>query len=96
MLIIFYFFINFILSNKFANCSDWSKGLNDTYIINNKSLYSCQIQIPSLCLFKIFSYLQDYSNLIGKKCINNNNGKIQKDKILNQSTSPMRLTLLFK
>ena len=40
MLITFYFFVNFILSNIFANCSDRSKGLNETYIINNKSLYS--------------------------------------------------------
>ena len=83
-----YFFIKFILSNTLANCSDWPKGLNNTYIINNKTLYGCQIKIPNLCLFKIFSHLQDYSNLIRKKCININDGKIQKRKILKQSTSP--------
>ena len=87
-LIELYFFVNFILSNTLANCSDWSKGLNNTYTLNNKTLYGCQIQIPNLCLFKIFAYLQDYSNLIGKKCSNINNGEIQKREILKQSTSP--------
>jgi len=86
ILIIIYYLLYFFFSNFIANCKDWPKGLNNTYIINNKSLYGCQIQIPNLCVYKIFEVLQDYSKLLGKKCINN--GKIQKEKILKQSTSP--------
>ena len=87
-LILIYFFLHFILSNFFASCSDWPKGLNNTYIRNNKSLYGCQIQIPKLCLYKIFGILQDYSKILGKDCNNNDDGKIQKEKLLKQSTSP--------
>ena len=88
ILIIVYCFAHFIISNNYANCSEWSKGLNSTYIRNNKTLYGCQIQIPNLCLYNIFENLQDYSELTGKNCINENNGKNQKENILKQSTSP--------
>lgn len=86
LLIIIFFFFHFILSNFFAKCSDWPKGLNNTNIINNKAQYGCQIQVPNLCLYKIFEIFQDYSKLLGKNCKNNKDGK--KENLLKKSNSP--------
>ena len=50
-------------------CKGWDKGLNETHINNNETLYSCSINIPkSKCLINIMSPFLDISNLVGKSC----------------------------
>ena len=85
MLIILFVVIFFQTFGK--NCSDWSKGLNNTYIENNRTKYDCQIKIPKICIYKNLEYFQDYSRIFGKDC-KNQNGKKEKENILKQSTSP--------
>ena len=52
------------------NCVDWGKGLNNTYIDNDKERYGCQVTFPTKCTYKIGKYFQDITKLRGKKCIN--------------------------
>jgi len=50
-------------------CKDWAKGLNETYIDNNKTIYSCSINIPQeKCLIDIFSRILDLSNILRINC----------------------------
>ena len=50
-------------------CKDWSKGLNESFIDNNKTKYSCSINIPSeKCLIDIFSPFFDLSKLLNIQC----------------------------
>ena len=50
-------------------CKDWSKGLNDSYIDNNETIYSCSISIPQeKCLIDIFSPIFDLSNILNIQC----------------------------
>ena len=88
ILIIMFVFVLLIINKIVTNCSDWPKGLNNTYIENNESLYGCQIQFPKLCMYKFFERFQDYSKLIGKNCVNNKDGKILRENILKKSNSP--------
>ena len=53
LLLFFYIFV----SSSGKNCDDWPKGLNNSYIENDKSKYGCQIQIPKLCLYKRLEYI---------------------------------------
>ena len=64
--IIYYFY--FYIYIKRINCDDWGKGLNKTFIINNKSIYGCQIQFPKKCSYKLFHFFQDFTKIIGKNC----------------------------
>ena len=77
-----------IIYNKVSDCSDWPRGLNNTFIENNELLYGCQIEFPKLCLYKLFEKFQDYTKLSGRNCANDKTGKILKENILKQSTSP--------
>ena len=67
IIIIIYIFYIFIY-NKRLNCDDWGKGLNETSIINNKSIYACQIKFPKKCSYKIFNIFQDYTKITKKNC----------------------------
>ena len=67
IIIIIYIFYIFIY-NKGLNCDDWGKGLNETSIINNKSIYACQIKFPKKCSYKIFNIFQDYTKITRKNC----------------------------
>ena len=50
-------------------CKDWAKGLNGTYILNDETIYSCSINIPTeKCLIDIFSPILDFSNLLNINC----------------------------
>lgn len=51
-----------------SNCNDWGKGLNNTSIKNNISIYGCQIQFPKKCTYKPIYFFQDYTRLLRKKC----------------------------
>lgn len=55
-------------------CKDWNKGLNNTYINNDPSLYPCKINIPKeKCLISILGPLFDFSKILNLKCRNRNN-----------------------
>lgn len=62
--------------------------MNNIFIENNELLYGCQIEFPKLCLYKLFDKVQDYTKLNGKNCVSNKNGKLLKENILKQSSSP--------
>ena len=68
ILIIILSFLYFFIYSRGANCDDWGKGLNNTYIINNKSKYACQIQFPKKCPYKYLYFFQDYSKIMRKNC----------------------------
>ena len=41
-----------IFFNSYFDYKDWEKGLNNTYIDNNKNKYGCLIKIPKSCTYK--------------------------------------------
>ena len=84
-----FFIISFYLYlfNYKSNCSDWTRGLNNTSLDNNSTKYGCKIQIPKKCTFKIFEYIQDYTKIIGGNCEAFNNKKL-KQKLLRNANSP--------
>ena len=84
---IFIISLYFYLFKFKSNCSDWSKGLNNTYIENNITKHGCQIQIPKKCTFKIFKYIQDYTKIRKIDCKDFNNKKL-KEKLLRFAASP--------
>lgn len=50
-------------------CKDWNKSLNNTYILNNETIYSCSINIPKKkCLIDIFSPILDLSKIFKINC----------------------------
>ena len=83
-------FILFYFKNKDKYyCKDWAKGLNNTYIDNNKTLYSCSINIPNeKCLIDIFSPIFDLSNLLHINC----NKRKEKEKNLLKQISNLNNT----
>ena len=50
------------------NCDDWPLGLNNTYLVNNKSKYGCQIRLPKSCTYKILDWSQDVSKITKLDC----------------------------
>ena len=77
-IIFFLIFFLFIISigyqltkSSLTNCYDWSKGLNNSYIYNNNSIYGCQIIMPMQCPYKIGKYFLDITKIKGIKCENN-------------------------
>ena len=75
-----------IISNVYMSCSDWPKGLNNTYIENDANKYGCQIKIPVYCSYHFGQYFLDLTKLQGIKCSDRNgNGK---EKLLEYSKSP--------
>ena len=64
-----------LITSKYFNlrikyiCKDWAKGINETYINNDKKIYSCSIVIPNeKCLIEIFSPLLDFSKHLNINC----------------------------
>jgi hypothetical protein len=51
-------------------CKNWDKGLNNTYIDNNPSIYPCSINIPKKCLMNIISPFLDFSAILKIRCEN--------------------------
>ena len=84
IVILFLFFGYFFLNNP-LNCDDWAKGLNNTYIENNKNKYGCQIKLPKKCYVNILRYTQDMSRLSHISC--SNKYKSARKKILKFSKS---------
>lgn len=75
-----------IISNVYMSCSDWPKGLNNTYIENDANKYGCQIKIPVYCSYHFGQYFLDLTKLQGIKCSDRNGN--EKEKLLEYSKSP--------
>ena len=79
-------YIGYQISKNFlSNCYDWPKGLNDTYIYNNNSIYGCQIIFPKQCPYKVGKYFLDITKIKGIKCENNNINGFQIFSLLSSS-----------
>ena len=51
------------------SCYSWNKTLNETYIYNNETLFSCTINIPKKnCLIDIISPILDFSYFLNINC----------------------------
>jgi hypothetical protein len=63
--------IKIIINNKKDYyCKDWDKGLNNSYINNDPSIYPCKINIPKdKCLISILGPLFDFSKILNLKCV---------------------------
>ena len=83
-------FILIYFNNKHKYyCKDWSKGLNETYINNNKTIYSCSINIPQeKCLIDIFSRILDLSHILHINC----DKRKEKEKVLLKQISNLNNT----
>lgn len=69
LLIISTFILFFVRHIESFYCKNWDRGLNGTYIDNNKTLYSCSINIPNKkCLIDIISPFLDISRIYNKRC----------------------------
>ena len=92
LIIILLFFIYIKKKDKYY-CKNWGKGLNNTYIINNDSLYSCSINIPKeKCLIDIFSPLLDFSKIFNVKC----EKRTKKEKYLLKQMSNLKNSTFLK
>ena len=80
-LILLYCFIHINNKEKYF-CKNWDRGLNNSIISNNKTLFPCTIAIPKRkCLIDIFSPLLDLSKILNIKCEN----RKEKEKYLLQN-----------
>ena len=68
-------------------CKNWDRGLNNSFISNNKTLYPCYISIPkNKCFIDIISPLIDMSKILNIKCEN----RKEKEKYLLKSSSNLK------
>ena len=74
------------ISKNVISCKDWAKGLNNTFIDNNKYKYGCQIQIPESCPYKIGKYFLDVNRYFSLDC--KKGGFSSKEQYLTISKSP--------
>ena len=66
IIILFFFYLNPIANSM--NCSDWGKGLNNTFIEDDKNKYKCKIYFPKKCPYNIFKYFLDFNKLFRINC----------------------------
>ena len=84
------------------NCSDWGKGLNNTFIEDDLIKYKCKIQFPKKCPYKIFKYFQDFTKLSNINCSipKRNNKKVilkkSKSRYINKKTKRIGFPLTNK
>jgi len=83
ILILFLFLFKNIIY-KSTKCINWGKGLNNTYIDNNKEKYECSIRMPKYCPFIIGKNFLDRDRF--SSCIKKS--KNSKELILSNSASP--------
>lgn len=89
IIIILLYILLYINTKNNYYCKDWSKGLNDSYIINNESIYSCSINIPkNKCLIDILSPIFDLSNILNIHC----NKRKEKEKFFLKEISNLNNT----
>ena len=97
ILILFY-------SNLFnpMECSDWGKGLNNTFIENDIKKYKCNIIFPKRCPYHIFKYFLDFTKLSSLDCSKSkiDNKKLilrkSKSKYINKNTKKFGFPLTNK
>ena len=86
-----FFLFGFIIYIYFfyyeSDCSEWPKGLNNTFLDNNSTKYGCQIKLPRNCVYKILGFIQDYTKIKGLHCQNINNKNLKR-KLFKYSLSP--------
>ena len=82
VIILSFFYYDLIHPN---DCSDWGKGLNNTFIENNLQIFGCQIKYPKSCSYKILKYVQDFTKLLRLNC--STSLKNNKDNIFKNSKS---------
>ena len=98
MIIIFINFVSLYLLVYNKNkekyfCNNWDRGLNGTFISNNKSLYSCSVAIPkSKCFIDILSPILDLSKLLKIKC----EKRKEKEKYILKSSSNLNSLIEIK
>ena len=81
-----YCFIHINNKEKYF-CKNWDRGLNESIISNNKTLYPCTVAIPKRkCLIDILSPLLDLSKILNIKCEN----RKEKEKYLLKSLSNLK------
>ena len=68
------------------NCNDWGKGLNETFIDNNKTKHGCYLKTPKLCPYKLGKYIFDFTKW--KKILCKNNQENTKKILFEFSNSP--------
>ena len=74
-------------------CKNWDRGLNNSFISNNKTLYPCFISIPkNKCFIDIISPLLDITKMLNIKCEN----RKEKEKYLLKSSSNLKLNKTIK
>ena len=84
------------------NCNNWEKGLNNTYIENNKNKYACSIKFPKICQFKLGMKFLDITNLHRVNCSKNKENtklkllKFANHKNINYQTKRIGFPLLNK
>jgi hypothetical protein len=84
------------------NCNDWPKGLNNTYIENNKNIHGCIIKKPTICLYKLGKYVFDFTKWKKIKCHNNKENtkknllKFSNYRYINESTKRIGFPLVNK
>ena len=66
--LLIFFSLSIKISKTYMNCDDWARGLNNTIIENDINKYSCIINFPQFCPYKIGKYLFDFSKIKGMKC----------------------------
>ena len=88
ILIIFYFY-----SVDPMNCSEWGRGLNNTFIEDDLNKYGCKIQFPRKCPYNIFKHFLDFTKLkLQKDCTKKHRNskkiifKYSKSKYINSNT----------
>ena len=69
-LFIILYSMNYAFNKNFMICDDWIKGLNNSFIENNKTKYGCMISLPQICPYKIGKYFMDITKLKRIKCKN--------------------------
>ena len=75
------------LFNYKSNCSEWPKGLNNTFLENNSTKYGCKIKFPRKCVYKVLGFIQDYNKIRRLDCKSLNNKNL-KNKLFKYSSSP--------
>ena len=83
----FFLFIIYILLFQTAKCSNWTKGLNETYIDYDDTKYGCEIVIPNTCAYKIMSPFQDNTKIQRKNCTLLNNKKMKQNLLLKSKSN---------
>jgi hypothetical protein len=100
LFLLFIYYLHF--TESYMNCNDWPKGLNNTYIENNKNIHGCIIKKPNICPYKFGKYVLDFTKWKKIKCHNNKENtkkillKFSNYRYINESTKRIGFPLVNK